>query len=49
MTKPIEYFSQVPQFVRDEPSLEEFDDKYVDVRPLMQNNPLIKERKKLQS
>lgn len=49
MTKPIEYFSQVPQFVRDEPSLEEFDNKYVDVRPLMQNNPLIKERKKLQS
>lgn len=48
-TKPLEYFSQVPQFVRDEPSLDEFEYRYVDIRPLMQNNPLIKEWKKLQS
>lgn len=47
-TKPLEYFSQVPQFVRDNPTLPEYGN-YVDIRPLMQNNPLIKEFRKLQS
>lgn len=47
-TKPLEYEIQVPQFVREDPLLEDYM-PYIDIRPLMQNNPLIKEWKKIQS
>lgn len=47
-TKPLEYKSQVPEFVREDPLLEDYM-PYIDIRPLMQNNPLIKEWKKIQS
>ena len=47
-TKPLEYEIQLPQFVREDPLLEDYM-PYIDIRPLMQNNPLIKEWKKIQS
>ena len=47
-TKPLEYEIQLPQFVREDPSLPDYN-PYIDIRSLMQNNPLIKEFKKLQS
>ena len=47
-TKPLEYEIQLPQFVREDPLLEDYI-PYIDIRPLMQNNPLIKEWKKIQS
>lgn len=47
-TKPLEYEIQLPQFVREDPLLEDHM-PYIDIRPLMQNNPLIKEWKKIQS
>ena len=47
-TKPLEYVIQLPQFVREDPLLEDYA-PYIDIRPLMQNNPLIKEWKKIQS
>lgn len=47
-TKPLEYEIQLPQFVREDPHLEDYA-SYIDIRPLMQNNPLIKEWKKIQS
>ena len=47
-TKPLEYKIQLPQFVREDPSLPDYN-PYIDIRSLMQNNPLIKEFKKLQS
>jgi hypothetical protein len=47
-TKPLEYEIQLPQFVREDPLLEDYA-PYIDIRPLMQNNPLIKEWKKIQS
>ena len=47
-TKPLEYVIQLPQFVREDPSLLDYN-SYIDIRSLMQNNPLIKEFKKLQS
>ena len=48
ITKPLEYKIQLPQFVREDPSLPDYN-PYIDIRSLMQNNPLIKEFKKLQS
>lgn len=48
ITKPLEYEIQLPQFVREDPLLEDYM-PYIDIRPLMQNNPLIKEWKKIQS
>lgn|GEM_PF-466529 len=47
-TKPLEYEIQLPQFVREDPLLKDYA-LYIDIRPLMQNNPLIKEWKKIQS
>ena len=47
-TKPLEYEIQLPQFVREDPLLGDYA-PYIDIRPLMQNNPLIKEWKKIQS
>lgn len=47
-TKPLEYEIQLPQFVREDPLLEDYM-PYIDIRPLMQNNPLIKEWKKIRS
>ena len=47
-TKPLEYEIQLPQFVREDPSLPDYN-PYIDIRSLLQNNPLIKEFKKLQS
>ena len=47
-TKPLEYEIQLPQFVREDPLLKDYM-PYIDIRPLMQNNPLIKEWKKIQS
>ena len=47
-TKPLEYEIQLPQFVREDPLLLAHG-IYIDIRPLMQNNPLIKEWKKIQS
>ena len=47
-TKPWEYDFQLPQFVRE--YLDFFSrGGYIDIRILMQNNPLIKEWKKIQS
>ena len=46
-TKPLEYKSQVPEFVREDPLLKDYK-SYIDIRPLMQNNPLIKEWEKIQ-
>ncbi|MDO4714615.1 MAG: hypothetical protein Q4B28_08550, partial [bacterium] len=45
-TKPLEYATQVPQFVRENPSLPEYY-PYIDIRSLMQHNPLIKQWKTL--
>ena len=47
-TKPLEYEIQLPQFVREHFAFSSRGG-YIDIRPLMQNNPLIKEWKKIQS
>ena len=46
-TKPLDYERQLPDFVREDPNLPDHF-PYIDIRPLMQKNPLIKEWKKLQ-
>ena len=48
-TNPLEYKSELPEFVREDLFLSDAYYSYVDIRPLMQNNPLIKEWKKIQS